>query len=767
MSMDDFSQASLLELFRQETENQVGVLTAGLLALERDASSATLEAMMRAAHSLKGAARIVGLGEAVRVAHAMEDCFVAAQKGAIVLHADAVDCLLEGVDVFQRIAQTPEADAGIWSNAQAPVVEKLLHGLGAITRGERLVVAEPVVEPVAVGPVRPVRPVGQAAPVPAPTPTPPAAPAAPAPTESSERVLRVTATNLNRLLGLAGESLVESRWLTPYAASLLRLKRQQWRLSRTLEALRESLAPEALDEQAAMRLREAEQASIACLQAVAERHAELEAYSRRSANLSDRLYREALASRMRPFADGVQGFPRLVRDAARALGKEVKLDLSGETTTVDREVLEKLEAPLTHLLRNAVDHGLETPAERLQAGKAREGTLRLEARHSAGLLVIGVEDDGRGIALEPLRQAIVRRKLTTPEVAEKLSEEELLDFLFLPGFSLRDQVTEISGRGVGLDVVQTVARSIGGNVRVTTQPGQGTRFQLQLPLTLSVMRALLVEVAGEPYAFLLVRVQSALRVPRSQIEMIEGREHIACEGQRIGLVSAHQILEKGATPPGDDLSVLVLGDRAKRFGLVVDRFLGERELVVQPLDRRLGKLQDISAAALMPDGSPVLILDVQDITRSIELLISGGRLGQVQAAGSSAAHRRRKRVLVVDDSLTVRELERKLLANRGYEVEVAVDGMDGWNAVRTQAYDLVVSDVDMPRLDGIELVRLIKKDPRLKALPVMIVSYKDRAEDRQRGLDAGADYYLTKGSFHDETLLTAVTDLIGDAESAA
>jgi two-component system sensor histidine kinase and response regulator WspE len=211
----------------------------------------------------------------------------------------------------------------------------------------------------------------------------------------------------------------------------------------------------------------------------------------------------------------------------------------------------------------------------------------------------------------------------------------------------------------------------------------------------------------------------------------------------------------------------VLGDRNTRYGLVVDRFLGERELVVQPLDPRLGKIQDISAAALMEDGSPVLIVDVEDLVRSIDKLISGGLLVPqrgIAQDGLEAVAIPQKRILAVDDSLTVRELERKLLTNRGYLTDVAVDGMDAWNALRTGNYDLVVTDVDMPRMDGIELTTLIKNDPRLKSLPVMIVSYKDQEQDRLRGLEAGADYYLPKGSFHDETLLQAVVDLIGEPE---
>jgi two-component system sensor histidine kinase and response regulator WspE len=291
------------------------------------------------------------------------------------------------------------------------------------------------------------------------------------------------------------------------------------------------------------------------------------------------------------------------------------------------------------------------------------------------------------------------------------------------------------------------------------------KFQLQLPLTLSVLRALLVEVGGEPYAFPLAQIGRALKLPRDRIETLEGRHHFRLADEHIGLLAAHQVFEcQETTTPEAALPVIVLGDSGSRYGLLVDRFLGERELVVQPLDARLGKVKDITAAALMEDGVPVLIVDVDDMVRSIEKLVASGALTAVGPGPLDTVAKKRKRVLVVDDSLTVRELERKLLEGQGYVADVAVDGMDGWNAVRAGVYDLVVTDVDMPRMDGIELATLIKKDENLKSLPVMIVSYKEREEDRLRGLEAGADYYLTKGSFHDETLIQAVIDLIGDAE---
>ncbi|MBI3900006.1 MAG: hybrid sensor histidine kinase/response regulator [Gammaproteobacteria bacterium] len=749
MSNGDLSQLSMLDLFRMEAESQTQVLTAGLLTLERNPTAAdALEACMRAAHSLKGAARIVGVPAGVDVAHVMEDGFVAAQKGSLTLRQRHIDQLLRGVDMLMRIATTAEADLGQWAVAKKPEVDEFLAALAqVIASADDAPIAENKTSSESVPTTAEVQSFQSAEP-------------------QTDRVLRVTADNLNRLLGLASESLVESRWLKPFADSLLRLKRLHHHSALALDNLREKLSTQSLSEPAQIALAEAQRGVLKCHQVMSQRLGELEMFDRRVTHLSHRLYDEALACRMRPFADGVQAFPRMVRDVGRSLGKQVRLEIIGEATQVDRDILQKLDAPLGHLLRNAVDHGVGTPAERRQAGKLDEGVIQLDARHSAGVLQITVADDGRGIDLDKLRATIVERKLTNAEIAAKLSEAELLEFLFLPGFTMKEVVTDISGRGVGLDVVQDMVKGVRGAIRVSSELGKGTRFQLQLPLTLSVIRALLVEIGGESYALPLAYIVRTLTLSKDKIQSLEGRQHFNFDGRQIGLVSAHQILEGGELRiTGDELPVIVVGDHGNAYGLVVDRFLGSRELVVQPLDPRLGKIKDISAGALMEDGSPVLIIDVDDVIRSVDKLAADSHLGKVDQGASKAAAKPRKRVLVVDDSLTVRELERKLLGSRGYDVEIAVDGMDGWNAVRTGRFDLIVTDVDMPRLNGIELVTLIKKDPHLKSLPVMVVSYKDREEDRNRGLAAGADYYLTKGSFHDETLLQAVVDLIGDADA--
>jgi len=272
-------------------------------------------------------------------------------------------------------------------------------------------------------------------------------------------------------------------------------------------------------------------------------------------------------------------------------------------------------------------------------------------------------------------------------------------------------------------------------------------------------------VGGEAYAFPLAHVRRTLSLARADIDMLEGQQHFLFDGRPVGLVAAHQLF--GAGEGGDareQVEVVVIGDDLETYGIAVDRFLGESMLVVQPLDARLGKIKDIAAGAVMKNGEPVLIVDTDDLLRSVSKLVRGGQLERVRG-GQQAVAAHRKHVLIVEDSLTVRELERKLLEKEGYAVTVAVDGMDGWNALRGSAFDLVVTDVDMPRMDGIELVTLIKRDAVLRTLPVMIVSYKDRDEDRRRGLDAGADYYLLKGSFHDDALIGAVRDLIGEPRS--
>jgi len=764
MTPEQMRDASLLELFSLEAEAQTQVLSSGLLALERNPTQADyLESCMRAAHSLKGAARIVGIDSGVSVAHVMEDCLVSAQEGRLLLRPEHIDALLQGTDLLMRIATPANAP-------QAADIEAYVALMGLLLDPS----AAPTVAP------PPMAELQMQAPPPAPAPieTPaqvietPLETSDPAPrknkrtTEGGERVLRVTAERLNSLLDLSSKSLVETQRLKPHLATMQRLKRMQNNGLRALESLNVHLKEHALSLEAQEALEDARRLLAESQQLLAEKNAELDEFAWQASQRAQVLYDTALACRMRPFADVLTGQVRMVRDLGRSLGKQVRLEIEGEKTQVDRDVLEKLEAPLTHLLRNAVDHGIETPEQRLLKGKSEEGLIRLRASHQAGLLVLELSDDGNGVDLEKVRRSIVERQLSPAETAAQLSEEELLTFLFLPGFSLRDTVTEVSGRGVGLDAVQHMVRQLRGAVVLEQTAGEGSLFHLEVPLTLSVVRSLVVEVGEEAYAFPLAHIERMCDLEPQDIVQIEGRQHFWHEGRHVGLVAASQLLNRPASQSsGETLKVVVIRERDAVYGVAVERFVGERTLVVLPLDERLGKVQDISAGALLDDGSVVLIVDVEDMLRSVDKLLNTGRLERIARHGNQAAEVARKRILVVDDSLTVRELQRKLLLNRGYDVAVAVDGMDGWNALRSEDFDLLITDIDMPRMDGIELVTLLRRDNRLQSLPVMVVSYKDREEDRRRGLDAGADYYLAKASFHDDALLDAVVELIGGARA--
>ena len=769
MTPEQMRDASLLELFSLEAEAQTQVLNEGLLALERNPTQADqLEACMRAAHSLKGAARIVGVDAGVSVSHVMEDCLVSAQEGRLYLQREHIDALLQGTDLLMRIATPGNTVTPQDIEAYVAHMNELLDpsALDARVAPPEFDVSQLLLMP------------APAVPGPAPEPVvepqfevPAEAAAEPARrpqrlTESGERVLRVTAQRLNSLLDLSSKSLVETQRLKPFLVTLQRLKRMQSTNLRAMDTLNEHLKVSGISHEAEQALVDARQMLAESQHLLSEQTAELDEFCWQAGQRAQLLYDTALACRMRPFADVLVGQERMVRDLGRALGKQIRLEIEGEKTQVDRDVLEKLEAPLIHLLRNAVDHGIETPEQRLLAGKPAEGLIRLRISHQAGLLVLELSDDGAGVDLDRLRRTIVERQLSTEETVAQLSEEELLTFLFLPGFSLRDTVTEVSGRGVGLDAVQHMVRLLRGAIVLEHTPQHGSRFHLEVPLTLSVVRSLVVEVADEAYAFPLAHIERMRDLQPEDIVQLEGRQHFWHEGRHVGLVAASQLLQRQPGQSDDEtLKVVVIRERDAVYGVAVERFIGERTLVVLPLDPRLGKVQDISAGALLDDGSPVLIVDVEDMLRSVDKLLNTGRLERIDRRNRHTAELTRKRILVVDDSLTVRELQRKLLLNRGYEVAVAVDGMDGWNALRAEHFDLLITDIDMPRMDGIELVTLLRRDNRLQSMPVMVVSYKDREEDRRRGLDAGADYYLAKASFHDDALLDAVVELIGGAQT--
>ena len=561
---DDLSGFSLMDLFRMEAEGHTATLSTGLVALEgASAGPESIEPLMRAAHSLKGAARIVGLDAAVRVAHAMEDVFVAAQKSGLTLGTAAVDILLRGVDFLSQVAGVAEERC---RPGRTIMPARLTPWWPTSARSRRAAPSR------LSSPPRPRRPrwcPSRHPPRRHPNPLPP--PAAPKPEPDREpeaprdhdqdRVVRVTAESLTRLLGLAGESLVQSHRLRPVVDGLWRLRERQSRLMESLQVLEDRLSIAGIGAggigAGASLSAVPFSISAAGRELLARRAGAGRERFRRCRRRSRRWRRSRATARTSPAGCTTRCWPagcgRWPTASADSPGWSATSPASWARRRSSRSSARRRASiatsstgwrrRLNHLIRNALDHGLEVPDARRAAGKPAAGTIRLEARHRAGMLQLVLSDDGRGIDLDRLRAKVVERGLAEPTMARRLGEAELLDFLFLPGFSTKDQVTAVSGRGVGLDVVHSMVQSVRGSIRIASRPGKGTRFILQLPITVSVIRALLVEIAGEPYAFPLSRIDRILRVPPDEIRDLEGKPHLLLDDQLVGLVEATRVLE--------------------------------------------------------------------------------------------------------------------------------------------------------------------------------------------------------------------------------
>lgn len=695
--MSDLSSMSLMGMFREELANQSYALERDLLALEQQPESKDLvDALMRASHSIKGAARVVNVDPLVKLAHAMEDAFTQQRTTEL-------EPMFAAVDLFRQCAVMTDEALEQWATTQDDTPPLLEQIFALEERGDA-------------------------------TPAKPASHQQSSPTATQPDSLRVTADNLTRLLELGGQVMVDAAQMERWSDASRRLRLQLEDAVDLLDEWRSGFAADRTPDnpEAMSRLLGDYRTQLR------DSLSDYERLSRRLTRVSSRLYNELGAIRMRPFSDGVSGMQRMVRDLSRQLGKKVELRVLGERTKVDRDILARLDAPLTHLVRNAVDHGLENPAERLTAGKPEMGTLVLEAKHRAGKLHITVRDDGRGFDIERLRTKVVERGFNEPATAAGLSDDELLAFLFLPGFSTASHVTEISGRGVGLDVVQTMVQEVGGQLRVVND--NGAVFHLELPLTLSVVRMLLFESGGETWAVPLSRIASIVPVTEQELPTLD--DFAAATADVAELLG----FEADSQYPG---AWLMTQQGESPLALRVERLLGERELVVRPLDARFEAFPPMSAWTSLEDGRTAFILDWETLCN-------------MAAHGGEDVERESFDALVADDSPTVRRMLRQILEEAGYSVREADDGQTAWTLLQMAQCRLLVTDLDMPRMDGVELVKKVKSDPRLRETPVIMISYREGAEDRMEAITAGVAYYLDKGSFAKEMFLLAVSDLIGE-----
>ncbi|MBX7102391.1 MAG: response regulator, partial [Myxococcaceae bacterium] len=468
------------------------------------------------------------------------------------------------------------------------------------------------------------------------------------------------------------------------------------------------------------------------------------------------LSEEVQSLRMAPLEVLFAQYPRMIRELARDLGKDVDLVLEGEDTKVDRSVLDALKEPLLHLVRNALDHGVETKDQRLARGKGPKGRLTLRARREGERLLLSVEDDGKGIDPQKLRESAVRKGLLGAEQASALPDLAAVDLIFQPGFSSKDEVTDVSGRGVGLDVVRVKVTGLGGDVAVASTPGQGTTFEVRVPVSLTVAPLLFLEAGDERLCLQAANVASARRVGSTERTEIAGKAALRVDDEVLPFASLASLLAGAPERAANEGElVLVLKGRGQSAAVGVDRVLEERTQAVLPLRGLLGRSAHLAGATALADGTLAIVLSAAHLVAA-----AWGREARVAGFAAQAPAERKRRILVVDDSPLTRELVVGMLEAVGYEVVSAHDGAHALETLSAERVDMVVTDLEMPQVDGLELTRRLKGHPTLRSLPVVIVTTRGAEADRRRGMEAGADGYVTKGDLVRQDLVDVVARLL-------
>ncbi len=762
----DALKKSLLSKFQEVSADRLQKIQLGVLDLEKPTADQAADEVARELHTMKGEARMLGLAAIGQIAHAAEDVLRAERDGRtatevatdLLLRAcDVIADLLEDMDLAQTGSPSTQEMCEALSAASGQAVPPL-SGAKASSSGAKAPSSGAVPS---VPPVAPAPPVAPPAPASA-APPPPAAPPPAAskagdghhdehhPTRSAlaDRSIRVNVEVLDSLGLLAGDLLVESargRLRASEAESLLqRFSRLGDRFLRLADHV---VVPDEVRGEL-----ERIESDLHMLRDDAFRFARrngdgINTLHGNLVNMADHV----AEARLVPLSTVFDAFPRAVRDIARSQGKEVELVIENADLGVDRSMLADVRDALVHLLRNSVDHGLESPDERGMLGKPHAGRLRIRVRADGDMLSIEVDDDGRGIDPQKLREVAIRKRLISEAQAAALSEREALELIFRPGFSTREEITDISGRGVGMDVVKRKVESLGGSVGLVSRQGRGTTTTLRLPQSLALMKVLLIRLGDDVYGMPAADVVAVMRVkPEDRMEVF-GTLAVKHRGKPTALVGLGPLLGVNGGNRFDKPPAVVVRHGEDLAALVVDGFVDEREVAVKPCGGDFLKgAPFIAGTAALEDGRIAVLLHVPDIM---------GEVRRMARPVTQSPASKRLRVLLVDDSPIARATESALVKALGHSVEEAQDGEEGFSKASAQTYDLILTDVQMPRLDGFSLTKRLKSTPGLARIPVIILSSLASPEDRRRGADAGADAYLIKGELGVESLAQTIDRL--------
>ncbi|ARJ68271.1 hypothetical protein WV31_20140 [Magnetospirillum sp. ME-1] len=755
----------LLQAFQIEYREHVDAIRTLLDDLGHKAEGsglAQLDEIFRRAHSLKGASRAVDLPAIEEISHRMETLFAKVRSGQAKLDHGVATGLGQVLDVIEDWV------AANLANEPLPDTASAVAALDAMIDG-RAMPAEQAPPP------RPIAPEPVAAPVPAPAAPPPPPQAEepdedePVPAERTgaaplrpEETVRVRALHLDRLLRSSNELLTETMNQRQVTQSLLGLDRTLAEFDRSWRRARKTAAAalrDLGDYDRAIALERQYETLEQTLNGIGR---ELRAVRRRQQRtgwalrqLGNDMQQEVRQVRMVPADSIFGGFRKMVRDLAKAAGKQVSVQVSGLDVEADRMVLQGLKDPVMHLLRNALSHGVETPDERKAAGKQASAHVGLSFDVSEGRLVVLIEDDGRGVNFEAIRRKAVERGLFSDAESFQVDRQALIDVIFDPGFSTARVVDDLSGRGMGLSVVREAMAMMNGTVEVQDRQPAGTRFRLSLPLTVSTQRLFLVECQGHVYGLPTEGVDRLYRVRAEDVSTVEGKSVVFLGDRQIPLLSLAHLLALGESSvkvTRNVVPLVVLKNGERRVAVAIDGFLSIREGLVKDIGVPGARSTMVAGGVLLEDGDIALVLNPFEI---VETFRKSGSI-RVLTTVEKPAEKKVPVILVVDDSLTTRTLEKSILEAHGYQVRLAHDGLEGLGRLRAEQIDLIISDIQMPRLDGFGLLQAVKSDPALKSIPLILVSSLEAREDKERGLELGADAYVVKRKFDQKELLETI-----------
>ncbi|MEG4023547.1 hybrid sensor histidine kinase/response regulator [Microcoleus sp. S13C4] len=824
----------LRDVFKVASQEHLQKLDDGLLYLEQHPSDlAKLEQLLRETHSLKGDAGMLGVKNVASLAHQMEHILEAIKRGQTQLNSDISDRLSQGLDAMRKLVN--EAITGEDSGVNTFSILASMMGASSqpqpqdatsiVDTSSSQVPEQPLVEPqFTEPPTQEIETTVETSEVPkleknssflpleskpgfllqaqhSPAPSGPAASASQLPVTASStssyriETIRVATQNLDDLMTQAGELTVTKTRLGHRVAEIEQITTLWEEWSREYFVTSLTVGRMQIDKNGIKA-----NAKFSHLQDYYQRTEErLERLGTLVNCLRNRVYEdtarleliaEALESgirtlRLLPLSTIFNLFPRTVRDLAKREGKEVALVIEGGETTADKRILEEMKDPLMHMIRNAIDHGIETVEERTKIGKHPVATLRIKGYNRASNIIIEVADDGRGLNLESIKQTAVKRNICTLEQLAEMTETQVQSLIFSPGFSTKNFVTEVSGRGVGLDVVRTNVEALKGSIQVESLPGKGCTLRLQISTSLATANVLIVVVEDIPYALPVEFVDTAKQVSQSEIFAIEGKETILSNGQPLSVAHLTDLLELNhrqgwknnrylrqetgsaimkkksqefLSSTSSKMPCIVLKVGEERLGLFVDALIDEQDVVIKPQSQLLKRVRNVSGATILGTGEVCMVLNPHDLIKSVRQQVSSRGVSGARSQLETAT--RKQVILLAEDSIATRTQEKRILEGAGYEVVTAVDGLDAFHKLKTRDFDAVISDVQMPNLDGLALTLKIREQKQYSELPIILVTSLASDEDRKRGADAGANAYIPKGTFNQDVLVETLKRLV-------